>query len=150
MESVLLLLFFSGKRGRKRERERASYPQFSLYRPNNNYIFTSRASNKQTLSWSKTLSEKDFSLIGAARRVLSSRASPLCGTGRASLKFGASHLTAGLILAPIRTSFLSEKRRCEKRQVKERGIGFVGIGPRSHIARLRYRIDRAAGFVCSL
>jgi len=43
--------------------------------------------DKQILSWSKTLAgKKNFPLIGAARRVLSSRASPLCGIGRAILK----------------------------------------------------------------
>lgn len=45
--------------------------------------------------------------------VLSSRASLLCRTGRAGLKFGASHLAAGLILAPIRTPVASGKGRCE-------------------------------------
>lgn len=54
--------------------------------------------------------EKDFSLIGAARRALYLHEHlPLCATGRADLKFGASHLAAGLISAPIRTFASSER-----------------------------------------
>lgn len=66
-------------------KERAP-PRF-LYRPGYNYIFTFRVLDKLILPWSKTQAEKkNLSLIGAARRVLSSRASPLCGIGRAILK----------------------------------------------------------------
>jgi len=105
VESVLLLLLY--------EREGNATPDFSTD-PGYNYIFASHTLDKQTLSWSKTLlGERFLADWCGPSRALSSRASPLCGTGRTVLKFGASHLALGLILAPIRTFALSGRWRCE-------------------------------------
>lgn len=85
-------------------KERAP-PRF-LYRPGYNYVFTSRALDKQILSWSKTLAEKKnfFADWWQPVAFLSSRISFVRHRASDTSKFGASHLAAGLILTPIRTA----------------------------------------------